>query len=86
MLCYILPYPTSSKLRYLNALLVKPFTHQFKLRKYVLTLQKEKAEEVDDEACKESALPVLRLLRPEFRAQLAVAKRKSSSPVCSPNR
>uniref|UniRef100_A0A1B6MCT3 Disks large-associated protein 1 n=2 Tax=Graphocephala atropunctata TaxID=36148 RepID=A0A1B6MCT3_9HEMI len=51
-----------------------------------LVPQKEAPEEVIAEATKESALPVLRLLRPEFRAQLTLAKRKSHSPVCSPNR
>uniref|UniRef100_A0A1B6FIF2 Uncharacterized protein n=1 Tax=Cuerna arida TaxID=1464854 RepID=A0A1B6FIF2_9HEMI len=48
--------------------------------------QKEAQEEVITETTKESALPVLRFLRPEFRAQLTLAKRKSCSPVCSPNR
>ncbi|KAG8312348.1 Disks large-associated protein [Homalodisca vitripennis] len=47
---------------------------------------KEAQEEVITETTKESALPVLRFLRPEFRAQLTLAKRKSGSPVCSPNR
>lgn len=35
---------------------------------------------------KEASLPVLKLLRPEFRAQLSLAKRKSGSSSSTPNR
>lgn len=46
----------------------------------------EVSSDIAKDVEKETSLPVLKLLRPEFRAQLSLAKRKSGSSSSTPNR